>query len=119
MISHRSREVSFGGNIPALVCTGVVTIAVGNTLGAPCLANVEGESLGVLGDVGSDIVFADTAVGQKGCIAFVVESGKTGDTGLLQTDERALGALVGTPSSCGMLVEDIRGMERQRRTSIR
>lgn len=42
----------------------VVAVAAGDTLVAPFLADVEGESLRVLGDVGGDAVFANARVGQ-------------------------------------------------------
>lgn len=48
----------------AAVGAGVVTVAVVHTLVAPLLADEEGESLRVLGDVGRDAVFANARVGQ-------------------------------------------------------
>jgi hypothetical protein len=48
----------------AAVGADVVTVAGSLTLVAPLLANVEGEGLRVLSDVGRDTVFANTRVGQ-------------------------------------------------------
>ena len=48
----------------AALGAGVVTVAGGHTLVAPLLANVEGEGLRVLCDVGRDAVLANTRVGQ-------------------------------------------------------
>jgi hypothetical protein len=91
------------GNIPARVCAGVGSVTTcGNALSAPCLADVEGEGLRVLGDVGRDVVFADAAVAKRVGVAVVLQSRHAGDAGLLQADERALGSLVGAPSVCGV-----------------
>jgi hypothetical protein len=56
----------------AAVGASVVSVAVGYTLGAPLLADVEGESLRVLGNVGRDAVFANAGVSQIVRIAFIV-----------------------------------------------
>lgn len=42
---------------------GISDSAVGDALGAPFLADEEGEGLGVLGDVWGETVFADAGVG--------------------------------------------------------
>lgn len=76
-----------------------VTTTTSDTLVAPFLTDVEGEGLGVLGDVGRDVVLANTLVGEGVRVAFVVDGGHGGDAGLLEADERALSNLVGTP--CG------------------
>ena len=49
----------------AAVGAGVIAVAVGYTLVAPFLADVEGKRLRVLGNVGGDAVFADAGVGQR------------------------------------------------------
>lgn len=82
-------------NVPALVstCAGAVS-TVGDALGPPGLADVEGQGLRVHGDVGGDAVVTDTAVGKVVGVAVVGFSGHGGDAGLLQADERTLGPLV-------------------------
>jgi hypothetical protein len=45
--------------------------AVGDALVAPFLADVEGEGLGVFGDVGGEAVGADAGVGEGGGVAGV------------------------------------------------
>ena len=59
------------GNIPASILAGVVVVAVVDTLGAPLCADVVGQGLGELGDVGRDVVLADARVDQRVLWAFV------------------------------------------------
>ena len=84
-------------SIPALVLAGVVAVAVVDTVTAPLLADVEGECLRVLGDVGRDAVLADARVGQGLGVAVVVASGQGVDTRLLGADEWALCLVLVTP----------------------
>jgi voltage-gated potassium channel Kch len=91
------------GDLPARICAGVGSVTTcGDTLSAPCLADVEGEGLRVLGDVGGDVVLADAAVRECVGVAVVLDSRHASDAGLLQADERALGPLVAAPGVCGV-----------------
>lgn len=63
----------------------VVAVAVGHALGAPFLADVEGQRLAVLGDVGAQAVGADAGVGECGGVAGVCER-RGGVAGGLETD---------------------------------
>jgi hypothetical protein len=85
-------------NIPALIRTRVVPSTVLDTVGAPLLADVEGQRLRVHGDVGPDVVLAHAAVGQGVGVALVLGGRQGGDAGLLRADEGALRALVDAPS---------------------
>jgi hypothetical protein len=98
-----SRSYLISGDIPARVCTGVASVTTGgDALSAPCLADVEGEGLRVLSDVGRNVVLADAAVGKRVGVTVVLDSCHAGDAGLLQADERALGPLVAAPCVCGV-----------------
>ena len=68
-----------------------VGAAVGDALVAPLLTDVEGEGLGVLGDVGAEAVTADAGEGELVRVAVVAEGG--GGVGGLEADEGALGWL--------------------------
>lgn len=54
-----------GCNVPTSLGTGVILSAVLYALVAPFLANIEGDRLRVLGDVGADVVGAYAVVGQN------------------------------------------------------
>lgn len=78
--------------------TGVILSAVLYALVAPFLANIEGDRLRVLGDVGADVVGAYAVVGQNVRITSVVNwLLRVGDAGKLKADERALFLLIGAP----------------------
>lgn len=79
-----------GSNIPASALASAVTVAVGNAVVSPLLADEVWQGLRVLGDVGRDTVVTDTGVGQSVGIAVVLLGGHGVDTGLLEADERAL-----------------------------
>lgn len=79
--------------------TGVVAAAVADTLGAPFLAEEEGEGLRVHGDVGRDAVGADAVVGQ-GVGVTVVGVGCGRVAGGLEADEWAFGDLRCAPLFC-------------------
>lgn len=81
----------------ARIGAGVVTAAVLYALGAPFGANVEGEGLGVLCDVGGDAVVADAGIGKCFPIALILACGGGVDAGQLSADEGALSLLVVTP----------------------
>lgn len=63
---------------------GVVAAAVFGALNNPSLADVEGQGLRELGDVGGDAVFADAAVGQ-GILGVYVSLGFSQVLGLLRS----------------------------------
>jgi hypothetical protein len=91
-------------DVPALVSARVGAIATrSNTLRTPSLADVEGEGLRVLRDVGLDVVLADTLVLQLVGVALVLDGGRRGDAGLLRANERALSPLVEAPAICSVL----------------
>jgi hypothetical protein len=108
--THQLRR---GWHLPARIFAGVIC-AGGYTLGSPLGANVVWYCLRVLGDVRSDVVFADAGVGKSilsmsvddlnVCIgidahriALVLNSSHASNTRLLEADQRALGLLVVTP----------------------
>lgn len=79
-----------GGNLRALVGTCVVSVAIFPALGTPFLADEKRHGLCVRGDVGGDVVVTDASVREVVGRAVVLDGVLGGDTGLLQTDERAL-----------------------------
>lgn len=74
----------------ALVGTCVVSVALFAALGTPFLADEEGHGLCVRGHVGGDVVVTDASVREVVGRAVVLDGVLGGDTGLLETDERAL-----------------------------
>lgn len=99
LVSHRTKGVTRAeGDLRALggACV-AAEAAVLDALGAPGLADVEGQGLRVHGDVGRDAVIADAVVRQVIRVAVVGLGGHGGDAGLLQADERALRLLVLAP----------------------
>lgn len=75
----------------ALVGTCVVSVALLPALVTPFLANEKRHRLCVFGDVGGDVVVADARVREVVRRAVVLDGVLGGDTGLLETDEGALG----------------------------
>jgi len=69
-----------------LVRAGTIARAVLDAHCAPLLADVEGQCLGVLRDVGRDVVFADTAVCEGRGVAVVFEGREGGYARLLGAD---------------------------------
>jgi len=91
-------------DVPALIRTGAgASSAVLDAVVAPLLADVEGQGLAVLGDVGGDVVLAHAAVLERVGVALVLVGGHGGHAGLLQADERALRLLVEAPCVWHML----------------
>lgn len=87
----------FEASLPAGALAGSIAATVVDAVVSPLLADEVGKGLGVLGDVGRDAVVADAVVGQIVRVA-VVRLGRHGfDTGLLETDERAGGDVLGAP----------------------
>jgi len=105
-------------DIPTLVCTGVVTVAVLDAVGAPLRADVVWQCLRVLRDVGGNVILAHAAVRQGIRIAVVVKRGHRRDAGLLETDEWTLSALVRAPCICDGL-DGCRRMTMGKLTSVR
>lgn len=92
-------------NIPASALASAVTVAVGDAVVSPLLADEVWQGLRVLGDVGRDTVVTDTGVGQSVGIAVVLLGGHGVDTGLLEADERALCPVLVAPVIWTMLDE--------------
>lgn len=86
---------------------GRIVAAVGDAVVSPLLADEEGQGLRVLGDVGRQAVVADALVGEVVSVAAVFLGGHGVDAGLLQTDERALGSVLGAPVIPSRLVDGI------------
>lgn len=103
-LGGRSRLVGLEGFLgtagvvgTALVRTCVVTIAVGDTVGAPLGADEVGHGLRVLCDVGRRVVFADALEFERVRVTVVGDCVLGRDTGLLEADEWALRLLLLAP----------------------
>jgi hypothetical protein len=91
-------------NVPALIRTRTrAKSTVLDAVVSPLLADVERQSLTVLGDVGGHVVLAHAAVLERVGVALVLVGGHGCDAGLLQADQRTLGFLVEAPCVWDML----------------
>lgn len=84
-------------HIPTAILAGIRATTPSHAVCAPLLADVKGQCLRKLGNVGGDVVLADAAVCQGGGVAVVGERGHRGHARLLQADEWADGFLVVAP----------------------